>query len=56
MVKNKTHVSWQHDREFLDNEKMLETKAACQRLQIEYDLNNEHTALIMFLVKHGVIK
>ena len=37
-----TPLKWQHDREFLDNEKFLETKAALQRIQ-------------MFLVVKGVI-
>jgi len=37
-----SHLKWQHDREFLDNEKFLETKAALQRIQ-------------MFLVVKGVI-
>ena len=46
---------WQDDREFFDKQKIAETKAACQRLQIEYDLDNKHDALIMFLVRKGVI-
>ena len=55
MHKNKTHEAWQHDREFLDNEKFLETKAALQRIQIEHDLDNNLDALVMFLVVKGVI-
>jgi len=71
MVKNKTHEAWQgaisksldfgpsekwqHDREFLDNEKFLETKAALQRIQIEHDLDNNLDALVMLLVVKRVI-
>jgi len=46
---------WKHDRDFLDNEKMLETKAALQRIQIEHDLDNNLDALVMLLVVKGVI-
>ena len=50
-----SNLKWQHDREFLDNEKFLETKAALQRIQIEHDLDNNLDALVKFLVGKGVI-
>ena len=54
-LKHSLGKAWQHDREFLDNEKFLETKAALQRIQIEHDLDNNLDALVMFLVVKGVI-